>query len=160
MYLKKSKKIIIKIGSSLLIDNEKNIREKWLIEFSKDNYGQHIDNVDALGYAQVDFSKSRHQWAYIMIYTEAVEKGTKISLCIGCDSKQEMDMTTKQEMLEMDSDAIKKVLIHELGHGLGIGHYVQDLRTDNNIESLMYPNFNPFSNKNEIEEIPLAAFLP
>ena len=25
-------------------------------------------------------------------------------------------------MLEMDSDAIKKVLIHELGHGLGIGH--------------------------------------
>jgi hypothetical protein len=126
------------------------------IEFSKDNYGQHIDNVDALGYAQVDFSKSRHQWAYIMIYTEAVEKGTKISLCIGCDSKQEMDMTTKQEMLEMDSDAIKKVLIHELGHGLGIGHYVQDLRTDNNIESLMYPNFNPFSNKNEIEEIPLA----
>ena len=36
MYLKKSNKIIIKIGSSLLIDNEKNIREKWLIEFSKD----------------------------------------------------------------------------------------------------------------------------
>ena len=126
------------------------------IEFSKNNYGQHIDNVDALGYAQIDFSKSRHQWAYVMIYTEAVEKGTKISLCIGCDSKQEMDLTTKQEMLQMDADAIKKVLIHELGHALGVGHYVQDLRTDNNIESIMYPNFNPFSNKNAIEELPLA----
>ena len=36
MYLKNSKKIVIKIGSSLLIDNKKNIRNKWLFEFSKD----------------------------------------------------------------------------------------------------------------------------
>ena len=36
MYLKNSKKIVIKIGSSLLIDNNKNIRQKWLTEFSKD----------------------------------------------------------------------------------------------------------------------------
>ena len=36
MYLKNSKKIVIKIGSSLLIDSEKNIRQKWLTEFSKD----------------------------------------------------------------------------------------------------------------------------
>ena len=36
MYLKNSKKIVIKIGSSLLIDESKNIRMKWLIEFSKD----------------------------------------------------------------------------------------------------------------------------
>ncbi len=36
MYLKNSKKIVIKIGSSLLIDNDKNIRQKWLTEFSKD----------------------------------------------------------------------------------------------------------------------------
>ncbi len=36
MYLKKSKKIVIKIGSSLLIDSAKKIREKWLLDFSKD----------------------------------------------------------------------------------------------------------------------------
>ncbi len=36
MYLKNSKKIVIKIGSSLLIDDKKNIRNKWLFEFSKD----------------------------------------------------------------------------------------------------------------------------
>ena len=36
MYLKNSKKIVIKIGSSLLIDKSKKIRVKWLIEFSKD----------------------------------------------------------------------------------------------------------------------------
>ncbi len=36
MYLKKSKRIVIKIGSSLLINEEKIIRKKWLAEFAKD----------------------------------------------------------------------------------------------------------------------------
>ena len=36
MYLKNSNKIVIKIGSSLLIDESKKIRQKWLTEFSKD----------------------------------------------------------------------------------------------------------------------------
>ncbi len=36
MYLKNSKIIVIKIGSSLLIDENKKIRIKWLSEFSKD----------------------------------------------------------------------------------------------------------------------------
>ena len=36
MHLKNSKKIVIKVGSSLLIDNSRKIRQKWLIEFSKD----------------------------------------------------------------------------------------------------------------------------
>ena len=36
MYLKNSKIIVIKIGSSLLIDDNKKVRKKWLLEFSKD----------------------------------------------------------------------------------------------------------------------------
>ncbi len=36
MYIKNSKIIVIKIGSSLLIDGSKKIRKKWLLEFSKD----------------------------------------------------------------------------------------------------------------------------
>ena len=36
MYLNNSKIIVIKIGSSLLINNEKKIRNKWLFEFSRD----------------------------------------------------------------------------------------------------------------------------
>ncbi len=36
MYLKKSKTIVIKIGSSILIDKDKKIRKKWLSEFTKD----------------------------------------------------------------------------------------------------------------------------
>ena len=33
MYLNNSKQIVIKIGSSLLIDDKKNIRKKWLLDF-------------------------------------------------------------------------------------------------------------------------------
>ena len=36
MYLKKSKTIVIKIGSSIIIDKKKKIRKKWLTEFAKD----------------------------------------------------------------------------------------------------------------------------
>ena len=36
MYLKNSKKIVIKIGSSLLVDQSKKIRKKWLSSFAKD----------------------------------------------------------------------------------------------------------------------------
>nr|MBC8307676.1 glutamate 5-kinase [Pelagibacterales bacterium] len=36
MYLKNSKTIVIKIGSSLLIDDKMRIRQKWFSEFAKD----------------------------------------------------------------------------------------------------------------------------
>ena len=36
MHLKNSKTIVIKIGSSLIIDDKKVIRKKWLVEFAKD----------------------------------------------------------------------------------------------------------------------------
>ena len=36
MYIKKSKTIVIKIGSSILIDEKRKIRKKWLLEFTKD----------------------------------------------------------------------------------------------------------------------------
>ena len=36
MYLENYRKIVVKIGSSLIIDNKKKIRIKWLYEFAKD----------------------------------------------------------------------------------------------------------------------------
>ena len=36
MYLKKSKTVVIKIGSSIIIDENKKIRKNWLMEFAKD----------------------------------------------------------------------------------------------------------------------------
>ena len=36
MHLKNSKTIVIKIGSSLLVDDKKKVRKKWLSSFAKD----------------------------------------------------------------------------------------------------------------------------
>ena len=36
MHLKNSKIIVIKIGSSLLVNKEREIRKKWLLSFAKD----------------------------------------------------------------------------------------------------------------------------
>ena len=36
MYINKFKKIVIKIGSSILIDNKGKLKKKWLKEFIKD----------------------------------------------------------------------------------------------------------------------------
>ena len=36
MYLNNSKQIVIKIGSSLLIDEKKKIRKNWLLNFARD----------------------------------------------------------------------------------------------------------------------------
>ena len=36
MHLQNSKIIVIKIGSSLLVNNDKKIRKKWLSSFAKD----------------------------------------------------------------------------------------------------------------------------
>ena len=36
MYLKESKTVVIKIGSSLIINDDKSIRERWLSDFAQD----------------------------------------------------------------------------------------------------------------------------
>ena len=36
MYLKESKTVVIKIGSSLIINDNKTIREKWISDFAED----------------------------------------------------------------------------------------------------------------------------
>ena len=36
MSLKNSKIIVVKIGSSLIVDNNKKIRKKWLLSFAED----------------------------------------------------------------------------------------------------------------------------
>ncbi len=66
MYLKNSKTVVIKIGSSLLINEKKIIRKKWLSEFAKDIKHLKDDNKNiilvssgaiALGCKKLNLSK-------------------------------------------------------------------------------------------------------
>ena len=67
MYLKNSKIIVIKIGSSLLVDNKNKIRKKWLSSFAKDIKKLKSQNMKivivssgaiALGCKKMNYNKS------------------------------------------------------------------------------------------------------
>ena len=70
MYLKNSKIIVIKIGSSLLVDQNKKIRKQWLSSFAKDikklkDKNQKVVIVSsgaiALGCKKMNYNKKKYQ---------------------------------------------------------------------------------------------------
>ena len=76
MYINKSKKIVIKIGSSIIVDDKGKIRKKWLDDFVKDiilliNLNKKVIIVSsgaiALGCNLLNISKSIVSVKYFMI---------------------------------------------------------------------------------------------
>jgi len=70
MYLKNSKIIVVKIGSSLLVDQNKKIRRQWLSSFAKDikklrDKNQKVVIVSsgaiALGCKKMNYKKKKYQ---------------------------------------------------------------------------------------------------
>ena len=110
---------------------------------------------DALGTTSYNFSNSTHQYVFITTYLKHIEKPS-VSLCIGCDGDNnrlgnvpynvEIDLNP----VYMPYPAIKMIMLHEFGHAIGLGHYIEDKSRNNNVSSLMYPSFDPFDTNDEI----------
>ena len=71
MYLENSKIIIVKIGSSLIINDKKIIRKKWLLECAKDVKALRKKNKNiiivssgaiALGCKKLNITKKKLSW--------------------------------------------------------------------------------------------------
>tara|TARA_Y100001936_G_scaffold95299_1_gene93700 strand:+ start:5515 stop:6447 length:933 start_codon:yes stop_codon:yes gene_type:complete len=110
---------------------------------------------DALGITSYNFANSTHQYVFITTYLKHIEKPS-VSLCIGCDGDNnrlgnvpynvEIDLNP----VYMPYPAIKMIMLHEFGHAIGLGHYIEDKSRNNNVSSLMYPSFDPFDANGEI----------
>jgi hypothetical protein len=110
---------------------------------------------DALGTTSYNFANSTHQYVFITTYLKHIEKPS-VSLCIGCDGDNnrlgnvpynvEIDLNP----VYMPYPAIKMIMLHEFGHAIGLGHYVEDKSRNNNVSSLMYPSFDPFDTNDTI----------
>jgi len=110
---------------------------------------------DALGTTSYDFSNSTHQYVFITTYLKHIEKPS-VSLCIGCDNdKHRLGNVPYQVEIDMNPvympySAIKMIMLHEFGHAIGLGHYIEDKSKNNNVHSLMYPSFDPFDTSGDI----------
>ena len=104
---------------------------------------------DALGTTSYNFANSTHQYVFITTYLKHIEK-PQVALCIGCDEELPQEITIDMNPVYMPYPAIKMIMLHEFGHAIGLGHYIEDKTRYNNVSSLMYPSFDPFDTNGEI----------
>lgn len=109
-------------------------------------------NSGALGLTGIDFKKSSHKFMYIVVYLHAVENN-KIVLDIG-DIKENNNGTVKfdikSEREELPLNSVYNIVLHELGHGLGLGHYTKSVK-DGYTKSVMFPSLDPFNEQQKFK---------
>ena len=111
----------------------------------------------ALGYTGIDFAKSSHKFTFIVVYLHATNN-TALTLNFGDGYKDPETGLTKFEINldreQLPLQTIYNIVLHELGHGLGLGHYesAYPLGYD---RSTMTPSLKPF-NSNEGFEIKIT----
>ena len=109
-----------------------------------------------MGITGIDFSKSSHKFTYIVTYLHAVQH-TNIVLNFDDGYKDPETGLTKFEInLEKETlplQTVYNIVLHEMGHGLGLGHY--ESASPNGVDrSTMTPSLKPFGN--EVFEIKIA----
>jgi len=126
------------------------------IEYEMKNMSDVVSS-SALGYASYDFSKSWHKWSYIKIYATAEQETTRFSLCIGCEPKTSEIIQEKNHKL-LDRDTVRFIILHEIGHAIGLGHYIIGLDSKST-DTIMLPALKPFAVENKDVKIGLIDKL-
>ena len=120
-------------------------------------FNEDEERADALGLTGIDFSNSSHKFTYIVVYLHAVSN-TNIVLDFDDAYKAPETGLAKFEInldrVELPLQTVYNIVLHELGHGLGLGHY--ESNAPNGFQkSTMTPSLKPF-NSNEVFEIKIA----
>jgi len=97
----------------------------------------------ALGLTGIDFADSRHKFTYIVIFLHAEERNNIVidlgSMKENNEGKYEFVFDKKQLPL----NTIYNIVLHEVGHGLGLGHY-WSTQEDDYKRSALIPSLKPF----------------
>lgn len=102
------------------------------------NY-EKTSNDMALGYTSLNFSKSWHKFMFINIFLESQKSVTKIVL------GNNTTVSAVNTSYPLPPNTIKNIVVHELGHGFGLGHFYSGLdRKEGYTRSVMVESIDPF----------------
>jgi len=109
----------------------------------------------ALGLTGMDFADSRHKFTYIVVFLYAEERNN-ITIDLG-NMKENSDGVYELvfERKQLPLNTVYNIVLHELGHGLGLGHYWAD-QVDDHKRSALVPTLSPFDDKDIKFEITMA----
>jgi len=110
----------------------------------------------ALGVTSFDFADSRHKYAVIWVYTQAVPRTITFTLSEDPQDWTDQIGSSAFEPETLNYEAIRQIYAHEFGHSIGLGHYYPGL--NNPSRSIMEISLNPFTDAGYVAPTPLDIF--
>ena len=98
-------------------------------------------NSKTLGNTSLNFNTSWHKFMFINIFLESQKNITKIVLG---DDMSTTTINNMQESYPLPENTIRNIILHEFGHGLGLGHFNLNRSMQGYTQSVMAPTISPF----------------
>ena len=83
------------------------------------NYTEGVEN-ESVGRTGFDFSNSKRYYYWVEVDMNTIER--KLSISLGSNFN-ESTVSSNMEWREIPESDIRNIMLHELGHGLGLEHY-------------------------------------
>jgi predicted Zn-dependent protease len=104
------------------------------------NY-EETSNSHALGTTSLFFNQSWHKFMFINVFLESQKSVTKIVLR---NDINEATVEKIEQSYPLPINTIRNIVLHEFGHGLGLGHYDSPEPLHAYLQSSMTPSISPF----------------
>ena len=105
-------------------------------------WSQERDDM-ALGLTGIDFADSRHKFTYIVIFLHAEERNNIVIDLGNMKENNEGNYEFVFPKKQLPLNTVYNIVLHEVGHGLGLGHYWAD-QVDDYKRSALIPSLKPF----------------